>query len=73
MALAVATTLGGGIFAGIEVLQAAQATTGPVARYDMRAGTTSGFGAMAAGGMGAGMRMALGGGGAGRPDARSDA
>jgi hypothetical protein len=52
MALAVATTLGGGIFAGIEVLQAAQATTGPVARYAMRAGTTSGFGAMGGGGMG---------------------
>jgi hypothetical protein len=37
-------------------------TTGPVARYDMRAGTVSGFGAMGSG-MGAAMRMMRGGGG----------
>lgn len=52
MASAAAMALGGGIFAGIDMVQAAQATTGPVARYDMRAGTTSGFGAMGAGGGG---------------------
>ncbi|MCW1381759.1 hypothetical protein OLX02_02875 [Novosphingobium sp. KCTC 2891] len=37
----------------------AQKTTGPVARYEMRAGTTSGMGAMGAGGRG-GMRGAMG-------------
>ncbi|MDX2210808.1 MAG: hypothetical protein SFV20_10680 [Sphingopyxis sp.] len=37
--------------------------TGPVARYDMRAGTTSGFMAMAGGGMGGALSMMMGGGG----------
>lgn len=50
---------------------AAQTVTGPIARYDMRAGTTSGMGAMGAGGsgggMGAGMAMMMGGGGRGGP------
>ena len=35
----------------------------PIARYDMRAGTVSGMGAMAGGGMGAAMSMIFGGGG----------
>lgn len=38
----------------------AQKTTGPVARYEMRAGTMSGMGAMGAGGRGGGMRAAMG-------------
>lgn len=37
-------------------------TSGPIARYDMRAGTVSGFAAMG-GGMGGAMNMAFGGGG----------
>lgn len=37
-------------------------TTGPVARYDMRAGTVSGMGAMGAGGMGSVMGAMFGGG-----------
>jgi len=48
---------------------AAQSSTGPVARYEMRAGTTSGFGAMASGGgkpsMGSALNMAMGRGGGG--------
>ena len=65
-ALAVAMALSGGLVT-FEVLQAAQATTGPIARYDMRAGTSSGFGGMGAtgGGMGSAMSMAFGGGGGG--------
>jgi hypothetical protein len=38
------------------------ATSGPVARYDVRAGTVSGFMAMAGGGMGGAMSMMFGGG-----------
>ena len=66
--IAVAAAVGGGLTT-FELLQAAQAVTGPVARYDMRAGTTSGFGAMggagggAGGGMGGMMAMAMGRGG----------
>ena len=44
----------------------AQSTTGPVARYEMRAGTTSGFAGMASGGkpsMGSALGMAMGRGG----------
>lgn len=44
----------------------AQSTTGPVARYEMRAGTTSGFAGMASGGkpsVGSALGMALGRGG----------
>lgn len=63
-AIAVAAALGGGLVT-FEVLQAAQATTGPIARYDMRAGTSTGFGGMAGGGMGNPMAMAFGGGGRG--------
>jgi hypothetical protein len=40
-------------------IEAAQSTTGPIARYDMRAGTTSGLGAMG-GGMKGGFGMAMG-------------
>lgn len=45
------------------IAQQRQPTSGPVARYDMRAGTISGFGAMGAG-MGGALSMAFGGGGA---------
>lgn len=44
--------------AGITVYAAQGATSGPIARYDMRAGTISGMGAMGAGGM---MGMMFGG------------
>ena len=60
--------LAGGVLAVGEVLHAAQATTGPIARYDMRAGTTSGMGAMMGGMGGGGMSgggMSSGGGGMG--------
>ncbi|WP_232280888.1 hypothetical protein [Novosphingobium nitrogenifigens] len=53
---------GAGILAAVDGIEAAQSTTGPIARYDMRAGTTSGLGAMG-GGMKGGFGMAMGGGG----------
>lgn len=46
----------------IPVAVLAAGDTAPIARYDMRAGTVSGFGAMG-GGMGRGMGMMFGGGG----------
>ncbi|WP_232491946.1 hypothetical protein [Novosphingobium kaempferiae] len=46
----------------VPVVVLAAADTAPVARYDMRAGTVSGFGGMG-GGMGAAMSMMMGGGG----------
>ena len=68
LAIASAAVLGGLALTTYQALHAAQTTTGPIARYDMRAGTTSGFGAMGGGGAGgggygAGMAMAFGGGG----------
>ena len=48
--------------AAIPVWAQRAPTSGPVARYDMRAGTVSGFAAMG-GGMGGAMSMAFGGGG----------
>lgn len=48
--------------AALPVLAQRGPTSGPVARYDMRAGTVSGFAAMG-GGMGGAMGMMLGGGG----------
>lgn len=59
-----AFTVGTGIvvLAAIPVLAQRGPTSGPVARYDMRAGTVSGFAAMG-GGMGGAMSMAFGGGG----------
>lgn len=67
-----AAVLVGGSAALIAVgSDAAQTVTGPIARYDMRAGTTSGMGAMggggSGGGIGAGMAMMFGGGGHGGP------
>lgn len=56
--LALAVTLLGGAAAGVYAQQAAA----PVARYEMRAETMSGFGAMGSGGgVGAAMAMAMGG------------
>ncbi len=49
----------------IPVLAQRAPTSGPVARYDMRAGTVSGFGAMG-GGAGGAMSMMLGGGNSNR-------
>jgi hypothetical protein len=60
--LAVILGLGGAALAALPVLAQRGPTTGPVARYDMRAGTVSGFAAMG-GGMGGAMGMMLGGGG----------
>ncbi len=60
------TTLAAGaaVLAAIPVLAQRSPTSGPVARYDMRAGTVSGMGAVGAGGgMGMGMSMMMGGGG----------
>ena len=48
----------GVVGAGITVYAAQGVTSGPIARYDMRAGTISGMGAMGAGGM---MGMMFGG------------
>lgn len=48
--------------AAIPLMAQRGPTTGPVARYDMRAGTVSGMGAMGAGGMGSAMSMMFGGG-----------
>ncbi|MEE4451138.1 hypothetical protein [Novosphingobium resinovorum] len=47
----------------IPVAVSGQGNSAPVARYDMRAGTVSGFGGAGGGGMGAAMSMMMGGGG----------
>ncbi len=61
--IAIALGLGGTALAAIPVIaQQRGPTSGPVARYDMRAGTVSGFAAMGSGAGGA-MSMAFGGGG----------
>ncbi len=52
----------GAALAAIPIL-AQNPASGPVARYDMRAGTVSGMGALGAGGMGSMMSMFFGGGG----------
>lgn len=57
--------LGGAAIAAVPVLAQRAPTSGPVARYDMRAGTVSGFGAMG-GGASAAMGMMFGGGGGNR-------
>ncbi len=54
--------LGGAALIAVPVIAQRKADSGPVARYDMRAGTLSGFAAMG-GGMGGGMGMMFGGGG----------
>jgi hypothetical protein len=55
--------IGGAALVAIPVIaQQRGPTSGPVARYDMRAGTLSGFAAMGSG-MGGGLSMAFGGGG----------
>ena len=59
---ALAGGIGGIALLGIPVLAQRAPTSGPVARYDVRAGTVSGFAAMG-GGMGGAMNMAFGGGG----------
>lgn len=56
-----AALTGGAIAITVPLLAQQGAASGPVARYDMRAGTVSGMGAMG-GGMGAGMSMMFGGG-----------
>jgi hypothetical protein len=48
--------------AAIPPLAQRAPTSGPIARYDMRAGTVSGVGAMGAGGVGSAMGMMFGGG-----------
>ncbi len=58
--LTVLAALGGVTLAAIPVVAQRAPSSGPIARYDMRAGTVSGFGAMGAGGM---MGAMLGGGG----------
>ena len=60
--LAVIIATGAAALATLPVLAQRSPTSGPVARYDMRAGTVSGFAAMG-GGMGGAMGMMLGGGG----------
>ncbi len=52
----------GAALAALPIL-AQNPASGPVARYDMRAGTVGGMGALAAGGMGSMMSMIFGGGG----------
>ena len=64
--LIVSLALGTVALAAIPVLAQRGPTSGPVARYDMRAGTVSGFGAMGGGGGGMGMGMMMGGGGGNR-------
>ncbi len=54
--------LGSAALIAVPVIAQRKADSGPVARYDMRAGTLSGFAAMG-GGMGGGMGMMFGGGG----------
>lgn len=62
--LIVSLALGAAVLGAIPVLAQRSPTSGPVARYDMRAGTVSGMAAMGAGGgMGMGMSMMMGGGG----------
>lgn len=63
--LIVSLALGAAVLGSIPVLAQRSPTGGPVARYDMRAGTVSGMAAMG-GGMGAGMSMMMGGGGSNR-------
>ena len=60
--LAFAAGIGIVALAAIPLLAQRRPASGPVARYDMRAGTVSGFAAMG-GGMGGAMSMAFGGGG----------
>ena len=60
--LAFAVGIGIVTLAAIPLLAQRRPASGPVARYDMRAGTVSGFAAMG-GGMGGAMSMAFGGGG----------
>ncbi|MFM5955160.1 MAG: hypothetical protein ACKOPE_12770 [Novosphingobium sp.] len=59
---ALALGLGAATLVAIPVLAQPSPTTGPIARYDMRAGTLSGFSAMG-GGAGGAMGMVFGGGG----------
>ncbi|MFM5950351.1 MAG: hypothetical protein ACKOPM_14195, partial [Novosphingobium sp.] len=56
----IALGLGAATLAAIPVIAQRAPTSGPVARYDMRAGTLSGFAAMG-GGVGGGLSMAFGG------------
>lgn len=58
----IALAMGASALVAIPVLAQRAPTSGPIARYDMRAGTVSGFGAMG-GGMGGAMSMMMGGGG----------
>ncbi|HQV04127.1 MULTISPECIES: hypothetical protein [unclassified Novosphingobium] len=58
----IALSLGAATIAAIPVIAQRAPTSGPVARYDMRAGTLSGFAAMG-GGAGGALSMAFGGGG----------
>jgi hypothetical protein len=58
----IALGLGAATLAAIPVIAQRAPTSGPVARYDMRAGTLSGFAAMG-GGAGGALSMAFGGGG----------
>ncbi len=51
------------MLAAIPLLAQQKPVSGPVARYDMRAGTVSGMGAMSGGGMGAALGMMMGRGG----------
>lgn len=72
LGVAAAALSGGAAVLIVGATEAAQTVTGPVARYDMRAGTTSGMAAMAGaggqgGGMGGGMAMMFGGGNRGGP------
>ena len=60
--VAVAVVLGLVGSSALPVMAQRAPTSGPVARYDMRVGTVSGFGAMG-GGFGGAMSMAFGGGG----------
>jgi hypothetical protein len=59
---AVLLIAGTAALAALPLLAQRAPTTGPVARYDMRAGTVSGMGAMGAGGMGSVMGAMFGGG-----------
>jgi hypothetical protein len=59
--LGLIAVFGAGVGLILPVLAQRPPTSGPVARYDVRAGTVSGFGAMG-GGMGGAMSMMLGGG-----------
>ena len=62
--IAITIGLGAAVLVAIPVIAQQRApTSGPIARYDMRAGTVSGFAAMGSGAGGA-LSMAFGGGGA---------